>query len=56
MPDAEDLFQSRKFYTLVISLVGLYFGFANGVLSAEQAIVGAISALQVYSLGTAISG
>jgi len=56
MDKLKALFQSRKFYALALSLVGLGFGYANGAISAEQLVVGAISALQVYSLGTAIAG
>ena len=56
MEKIKALFQSRKFYVLLTSLVTVYFGFIAGILTAEQAIVAALAALQTYSLGVAIAG
>ena len=48
------LLRSRKFWALVIALVGVTAGYAVGEVSAWQAIQAAVAALAAYSTGVAL--
>lgn len=48
------LLQSRKFWALVIALVAIAAGFAQGEVSEWQAIQAAVAALAAYSTGVAL--
>jgi hypothetical protein len=48
------LLHSRKFWVLIVALVGIAAGFATGQIDAWQAIQAAVAALAAYSTGVAI--
>ena len=49
------LFQSRKFWALIVSVVAVTAAYATGEVTVWQAAQGVIAALAVYSTGVAIS-
>ena len=48
------LLSSRKFWSLVASLVAILAGYSTGELLVWQAVTAAVAALAAYSVGTAI--
>ena len=48
------LLKSRKFWALVLALVGIVAAFAQGGISEWQAVQAAVVALAAYSTGVAI--
>lgn len=48
------LFQSRKFWALITSLVGLAVATYDQTMPPGQAVLAAVAALSLYSVGTAI--
>ena len=56
MDKLKALFQSRKFWALVSSLVAIWGGHFAGAVTLLEAIQGTVLALSTYSLGTALAG
>ena len=54
MDKLKALLQSRKFWALVLALVSIAAGFAQGGITEWQAVQAAVSALAAYSIGVAI--
>jgi len=54
MEKIKSVLQSRKFWALVASLVGLGCGIYSGALTPVQAAPLAVAALAAYSIGTGI--
>jgi len=50
-----EVFKSRKFWALVMSVVAVAGAFGTGEVTVWQAAQGIIAALAVYSTGVAIS-
>lgn len=48
------LFQSRKFWALVIALTGIWTAVYTGSLSVPDAINASVAALAGYSIGTGL--
>lgn len=48
------LLHSRKFWALLVTLVGIAAGFSTGGLTQWQAVQALVAALAAYSLGVAI--
>ncbi len=49
-----DILKSRKFWVLVLALLGTVAAYATGQIDAWQAIQAAVVALAAYSTGVAI--
>ena len=54
MDKLQTLLHSRKFWALIVALVGVLAGLNTGDIDTWQAVQAAVTALSAYSIGTGI--